>query len=143
MINIAEFRKNNPLPKPRSVQTVNRPPVTVPELKVPEIEIPQVETSSRQLSAQQTNALANYNARLRSRINAAWNKPSNIGGVPLELKAVFRVSPTGVISQVRFSPRSGNVAFDNSVLAALQAIGNSGATPTGQAHTFSMTFGQD
>ena len=104
MIHIADFRKNNPPPKPRPVQAPNRPPIIVPALKVPEVEISQTQTPSRQLSPQQSNALANYSARLRSRINAAWKKPANLGGLSLKLKAVFRVAPTGVVSQIRFSP---------------------------------------
>lgn len=143
IINISDFRKKNPLPKPRPAQPAARPPVTVPTLKVPDAETPQVRTPSRELSPQQINALTNYNARLRQRLDAAWKKPANMGGVPLELKAIFQVSASGNIYQIRFSPGSGNAAFDASVLAALRSVINAGPTPTGQAHTFSMKFSQD
>ena len=143
IINISDFRKKNPLPKPRPAQPAARPPVTVPTLKVPDAETPQVRTPSRELSPQQINALASYNARLRQRLDAAWKKPANIGGVPLELKVIFQVSASGNISQIRFSPGSGNATFDASVLAALRSVINAGPTPTGQAHTFSMKFSQD
>ncbi len=143
IINISDFRKQNPLPKPRPVQPAVRPPVSVPTLKVPDAETPQARTSSRELSPQQINALANYNARLRQRLDAAWKKPANMGGVPLELTAIFQVSASGNISQIRFSPGSGNAAFDASVLAALRSVINAGPTPTGQSHTFSMKFSQD
>lgn len=143
LININDFRKKNPLPKPRPVQTPDRAPVMVPTLTVPEIETSRSQTPPRELSQQELTDLANYNARLRSRINAAWKKPANLGGLALKLNAVFRVSSSGVISQIRFSPGSGNAAFDASVMAALEAVANAGRTPTGQAHTFSMTFGQD
>ena len=143
IINISDFRKKNPLPKPRPVQPVVRPPVSVPTLRVPDAETPQARTPSRELSPQQINALANYNARLRQRLDAAWKKPANMGGVPLGLTAIFQVSASGNISQIRFSPGSGNAAFDASVLAALRSVINAGPTPTGQSHTFSMKFSQD
>ncbi|NCG08950.1 MAG: hypothetical protein GWO81_05200 [Verrucomicrobia bacterium] len=143
MINISDFRKKNPLPKPRPVQAPTRTPVTVPTLRVPDAELAPVKKASSELSPQQLNALANYNARLRGRIDAAWKKPDNLGGLALKLNVVFDVSASGAITKIRFSPDSGNAAFDNTVLAALRAVINAGPTPTGQAHTFSMSFQLD
>jgi TonB family protein len=143
MISITEFRKKNPLPKPRPVQPPARTPVSVPTLKVPDVKTPPSRPPARKLSQQQMNALANYSARMRGRIDAAWKKPSNLGGLALELNAVFEVSASGAITGIRFSPGSGNVAFDNSVLAALRSLANAGPTPTGQAHTFKMAFRLD
>lgn len=143
LININDFRKKNPLPKPRPVQTPPQASVKVPTLRVPNAKLAPVKQPPSQLSSQQLNALANYNARLRGRIDAAWKKPGNLGGLTLELDAVFEVSASGAITGIRFSPGSGNAAFDNSVLAALRAVANAGPTPTGQSHTFRMSFKMD
>jgi TonB family protein len=143
MINIAEFRKKNPTPKPRPAQPPTRTAVSVPKLEVPKLDTSRTQSPSSQLNATQLNALASYNARLRSRIDGAWKKPENLGGLALKLNAVFQVSASGRISNIRFSPGSGNAAFDNSVLAALRSVLNAGPTPTGQGHTFSMRFQLD
>lgn len=142
-ININDFRKKNPPAKPRPVQTPSQRPVKVPTLRVPDAQVTPVKQPPSQLSPQQMNALANYNARLRGRIDAAWKKPGNLGGLTLKLDAVFEVSASGAITGIRFSPGSGNAAFDTSVLAALRAVANAGPTPTGQSHTFRMSFGMD
>ncbi|TVP78870.1 MAG: TonB family protein [Puniceicoccaceae bacterium] len=143
VITAAEFFKNNPRPDPRPQTPQPRPPVRAPQIEVPQLVLPRTSPSanaSPQLSQQQLSALAEYSARLRSRIDAAWNKPPQLAGVSLVAEVVFNVSPSGVISNVRLSPGSGNAAFDQSVLAAFRQAASAGATPTGQSHEFRLSF---
>jgi TonB family protein len=84
--------------------------------------------------------LADYSARLRSRIDAAWTKPAQLAGVNLVAEIVFDVSASGRITNVRLSRSSGNSAFDQSILAALRRATSAGPTPTGQAHQFTLPF---
>jgi TonB family protein len=95
---------------------------------------------SPQLSQQQLSALASYSARLRSRIDAAWQKPPQLAGVRLVAEVVFSVSASGRITEARLNPGSGNAAFDQSVLAAFRQATSAGATPTGQSHEFRLSF---
>jgi TonB family protein len=86
------------------------------------------------------SALGSYSSQLRARIDAAWAKPSNLAGVRIAATVVFDVSASGQITNARLQPSSGNGAFDQSVLAAFRKIVSAGPTPTGQAHSFTMTF---
>ncbi|MGB0744661.1 MAG: energy transducer TonB [Opitutales bacterium] len=97
-------------------------------------------TSPRPLTQQQMSALDSYSAQLRSRIDAAWSKPASLGGIRIAATVIFDVSASGRITNVRLNPRSGNSAFDQSVLAAFRKIVSAGPTPTGQGHSFTMTF---
>ena len=138
-----DFIKQNPIndPKPRPPkprQTISVPQIDVPRLVVPRN--PSPSNPSPQLSPQQLSALADYSSRLRSKIDAAWAKPAQLAGVRLVAEVVFDVSASGRISNVRLNPGSGNSAFDQSVLAAFRKVASAGATPTGQAHRFTLPF---
>ena len=142
LIKYSDFIKKNPIkdPKPKNPTPVR--PISTPAISVPKIVLPNTtETpASEQLSSTQLNKLAQYNARLRARLDAAWKKPVNYGGIALTLTVQFKVAANGQISEVRLAPASANTGFNQSVLAAFRAMGSGGATPTGRAHTFSLEF---
>lgn len=142
LMSAADFFKNNPKPDPRPQPVKPRPQIAVPQIDVPKLLIPPSTPSnpSPQLSPQQMSALADYSARLRSRIDAAWTKPPQLAGVKLVAEVVFDVSASGRISNVRLSRSSGNSAFDQSILAAFLRATSAGPTPTGQEHQFFLPF---
>lgn len=142
----ADFIKQNPIKDP-----VQRKPPPRTSVKVPTIDTSKVRASLQGLlqnqsrvdagmSAQQQDALTQYGARLNAQLNRAWLKPSSLAGVRLVATVIFDVSSAGRISNVRLRPASGNSAFDASVLAAFRQVAGAGATPTGNSHTFTMSF---
>lgn len=138
-----DFLKQNPIddPTPRTVKP--RKKVDVPRIDVPRLEVPRNSSPSapsQELSPSQRSALADFSARLRSKIDAAWAKPGQLAGVKLVASVVFDVSPSGRITNVRLRSGSGNAAFDQSVLAAFRQVGSVGPTPTGQSYTFTLPF---
>ncbi len=142
LIKYSDFIKKNPIKDPKPQKTTPVRPISTPAISVPKIVLPNTtETpASEQLSSTQLNELAQYNARLRARLDAAWKKPVNYGGIALTLTVQFKVAANGQISEVRLAPASANTGFNQSVLAAFRAMGSGGATPTGRAHTFSLEF---
>lgn len=141
-----EFIRQFGAPKPRQ-QTRSpspRPAVTAPRIEVPKLVVPANRSpsasSSPSLTQQQMSALGTYSAQLRSRIDAAWAKPASLAGVKVAATVVFDVSASGRITNARLRPGSGNSAFDQSVLAAFRKVVSAGPTPTGQDHSFTMTF---
>jgi TonB family protein len=84
--------------------------------------------------------LQRYGDQLNSRLNRAWIKPTNLVGVGLVVTVVFDVSSSGRISNIRLRPASGNPSFDASVKAAFTRVSSGGVTPTGQGHSFTMSF---
>ena len=144
-----DFFKNNPrkTPKPRKLQSAK------PNFKAPTINTDKIsqslrsltniavnDSSSRTLSSAERSALQRYGDQLNSRLNRAWIKPANLAGVKLGVTVVFDVSSSGRISNVRLRPASGNAAFDRSVKAAFSRVGSGGVMPTGQGHSFTMSF---
>ena len=81
-----------------------------------------------------------YNSRLRSCIDAAWVKPSQLAGIRFFAEVDFDVLPSGQITNARLHRGSGNAAFDQSILAAFRNASSAGPTPTGQSHQFSLPF---
>ena len=143
-----EFIKQNPIRDPKPVTQPTRKPI-----EVPKIQTQQVQANLRNLLASQADyervsnmtaeeqtALQRYGAQLNARLNRAWIKPENLSGIQLVAQVTFDVSSSGVISNVRLNPSSGNSAFDNSVLAAFRKVGSAGPTPTRQSHSFTMRF---
>lgn len=142
LMDFRDYQREHGKPTPRP-QTVNpRPNISVPQIDVPKLVVPQSAPShpSPQLSPQQMSALADYSARLRSRIDAAWTKPAQLAGVNLVAEVLFDVSPSGQITNVRLRRSSGNSAFDQSILAAFRRASSAGPTPTGRPHQFSLPF---
>lgn len=138
-----DFFKDHPKENPKPRPPAPRKNISVPQIDVPKLVVPRNSTpnnSSAQLTQQQLSALGEYNARLRSKIDAAWAKPAQLAGVRLVAEVIFDVSASGRITNVRLKPGSGNSAFDQSVLAAFRQVGSAGPTPTGQAHSFSLPF---
>ena len=149
MMSLADFRKQNPVKKPQSrPQQPSRTSFTAPTINTDKISqslrsltnIAVNDSSSRSLSAAERSALQRYGDQLNSRLNRAWKKPANLAGLRLSVTVVFDVSSSGRISNVRLRPASGNAAFDRSVKAAFSSVGSGGGTPTGQGHSFTMSF---
>lgn len=145
LISIDDFRKDNPIKPTPQPRPTPRPRVSVPQISVPQLVLPRSSPSNAQpsLTPQQINALGQYQSRIWSLLNAAWLKPSNLGGIKLTAVVVFDVSSAGRITNVRLSPGSGNGTFDQSVLAAFRKVTTAGPTPTGQSHSFKMPFKLD
>ena len=148
LISYEDFIKDNPIrqPKTRKLQP-SRPTIKVPTINTKKFGI-NLQSSlttadaspSNALTAAESAALQRYGDQLNNRLNRAWIKPENLSGINLVATLVFDVSSSGVISNIRFSPGSGNTAFDKSVKAAFLRVGSIGVTPTGQGHTFTMSF---
>lgn len=142
-----DFIRQNPLRDPQPRQPVRPQPrinpndvqIDVPRPTVPSNPAPSV-NNPQPLSQQQLSALGAYSAKLRSRIVAAWTKPDGLAGVGVAATVVFDVSASGRITNARLNPSSGNTAFDQSVLSAFRRVVSAGPTPTGQDHSFTMTF---
>jgi protein TonB len=143
IIDYQDFTKEHLKDKPKPRPVAPRPDISVHQIDVPKLVIsrsPSATSPSAQLSRQQISALADYSSRLRSRIDAAWVKPTQLAGVRLLAEVVFDVSSSGRITNVRLRRGSGNKAFDQSILAAFRSASPAGPTPTGQLHQFSLSF---
>ena len=147
LISAADFFKENPKkdPKPRPPQPVND--YQAPTINTSKIQqnlqsnLPTtVHAPSGSLTAAERTALQRYGDQLNSRLNRAWIKPANLAGMRLMVTVVFDVSSSGRISNIRLRPASGNPSFDTSVKAAFTRVISGGVTPTGQAHSFTMSF---
>ena len=137
IIDYRDFTREHPKDKPKSRPVAPRPDISVHQIDVPD---PSPSKPSPQLSRQPMSALADYSSRLRSRIDAAWVKPTQLAGVRLLAEVVFDVSSSGRITNVRLRRGSGNKAFDQSILTAFRNASSAGPTPTGQPHQFSLPF---
>lgn len=138
-----EFLEQNPQktpkpPKPTRPKPAPKIDINPGIVKVPSTHIPS--NADRTLSSQEQDALRRYGAQINSRLNRAWIKPANLAGVRLVVEAIFNVDASGRITNVRFNPGSGNATFDASVRAAFAKVTSAGPTPTGQGHTFRMSF---
>jgi protein TonB len=148
LISAADFFKQNPKknPKPRPPQPT-RSVYQAPTINTSKIQqnlqsnLPTtVHAPSGSLTDAQRTALQRYGDQLNSRLNRAWIKPTNLAGVGLVVTVVFDVSSSGRISNIRLRPASGNPSFDTSVKAAFTRVSSGGVTPTGQGHSFTMSF---
>ncbi len=147
LMSAEDFFKDNPkTPKVRTPAPA-RPTYQAPTLDTGNItkrlqeNLPtQVHNPSGSLTAAERTALQRYGDQLNRRLNGAWVKPANLAGVGLTVTVVFDVSSSGRISNIRLRPASGNGAFDASVKAAFSRVGSGGLTPTGQGHSFTMSF---
>ena len=137
-----DFFKQHGKPQPRQPTTQARPskPVTVPKISAPRLHVPQNLPRSEQLTQAQMTALQRYTSQLNQRLNSVWQRPDNLAGIRLSVTVIFDVSSSGVISNIRLRPSSGNGAFDQSVRDAFNRVASAGPTPTGQQHTFSLDF---
>ena len=145
LMSLDDFREKNPLKKPKSRKSQPVEAYQAPTINTSKIQqnlqsnLPTtVHNPSGSLTAAERTALQRYGDQLNSRLNSAWIKPANLAGV--ELTVVFDVSSSGRISNVRLRPASGNSSFDASVKAAFKRVGSGGVTPTGQGHSFTMSF---
>lgn len=131
-----------PIPKPA------KPPVTMHKIDVGQlaenlskllIEDPE-QLPEESLSIADRQALSRYITILKSFLNRAWDKPEGLGGQSLEAKVRFIVEPDGRITAPSLVRLSGNVFFDNSVLAAFATVSDAGPTPGRTAYTLTLTF---
>ncbi len=146
-ISAADFFKDYPKKDPKP-----RPPQPVEAYQAPTINTSKIQQNlqsnlpttvhapSGSLTDAERTALQHYGAQLNRRLNSAWIKPANLAGVGLVVTVVFDVSSSGRISNVRLRPASGNPSFDTSVKAAFTRVSSGGVTPSGQAHSFTMSF---
>ena len=124
-----------------------RPTVAAPTIQAPLVTAPQVSRATvvedtrrtQALTQREMDQLAQYGARLRERINQAWNQPDHLDS-GLQAVVEIQVTASGRISGIRFTSSSGNRAFDASVRTAIEQVAFAGPTPTGESHAFSMTF---
>lgn len=148
LMSLDDFRKKHPEKPPKPPKPAPKQPAfIVPKINTSRIQetlqqnLPtQVYHSSASLSTAELKALDRYGAQLNSRLNRAWIKPANLAGVGLVVTVVFDVSSSGRITNIRLRPASGNSSFDTSVKAAFKRVGSVGVTPTGQGHSFTMSF---
>lgn len=91
------------------------------------------------MSDAQQSALGLYIGTLKDALERNWDKPP---GVPPATVAVveFDLSPIGRATNVRVVERSGNGAFDESVLAAFARLTSVGPTPDGRELALRLTF---
>ncbi len=148
LMSLDDFREKNPLKKPKP----RKPAPTRPTYQAPTINTSRINSQlqnnlpttvhnpSGSLTAAERTALQRYGDQLNRRLNGAWIKPANLAGVGLTVTVVFDVSSSGRISSIRMRPASGNASFDASVKAAFSRVGSGGVTPTGQGHSFTMSF---
>ena len=148
LISYEDFIKENPIrqPKTRKLQP-SKPTIKVPTINTEKFGINLQSSltttdtgSSSTLTAVEQTALQRYGNELNQRLNRAWIKPENLTGINLVTTVVFEVSSSGRISNIQLRPGSGNTSFDESVKAAFLKVGSGGPTPTGQGHTFTMSF---
>ena len=148
LMSMDDFRKQNPIkPQPPRPQQNQRKPVQVTQIDTSKYSsnlqnnLPStVNNSSPRMTAAQRTALQRYSDQLNAKLNRAWVKPANLLGVKLIVTVIFDVSSSGHISNVRLSPASGNTSFDSSVKAAFARVRSAGVTPTGQQHSFKLSF---
>ena len=148
LMSMDDFRKQNPTkPQPPRPQQNQRKPVQVTQIDTSKYSsnlqnnLPStVNNPSPRMTAAQRTALQRYSDQLNAQLNRAWVKPANLAGVKLIVTVIFDVSSSGRISNVRLSPASGNASFDASVKAAFARVRSAGATPTGQQHSFKLSF---
>lgn len=77
-----------------------------------------------------------YVAGLNDLLKQAWNNPQ----LALTTVVEFDVAPSGRFSNVRVVKRSGNAAFDESVLAAFREVSSGGPTPEGRSLQLRFNF---
>ena len=147
LMSYTDFLKENPKSsKPRKTQSsktsLNVPTINTEKFSANlESKLKTVDKgTTNTLTSDERSALQRYGDQLNRRLNSAWMKPANLSGLNLEVTVVFDVSSSGRISNIRFHPGSGNASFDESVKAAFSKVGSGGITPTGQSHTFTMSF---
>ncbi len=148
LMSYEDFLKKNKIKQPKTQNLPqNRPKIKVPVINTEQFGV-KLQSSltttdartSQALTTLEQTALQRYGSLLNSRLNKSWTKPSALSGVNLVVTVVFDVSRSGRISNIRFSQSSGNASFDESVRAAFAQVGSAGETPTGQDHTFTMSF---
>ncbi len=81
-----------------------------------------------------------YIGRLKHLIEIAWDKPASLSNHEISAEVLITLSPSGQVTNVRFSRRSGNSTFDDSVSAAARNARSAGPVPTGKSETVRLTF---
>lgn len=136
-------RPSPPSPKPRQTQPAQT--ITAPRIDVSKItqnlnQFLESSSSSNRMTEQEQSAMLAYIGRLKHLIEIAWDKPASLAGREISAEVLITLSPSGQVTNVRFSRRSGNGAFDDSVIAAVRNARSAGAIPTGRSETVRLTF---
>ncbi len=116
------------------------------------VDVPRIETDIRQslrasvgsveavdtsqMTAAQRDALATYFSTLVARLQAVFDPM----GAGYSARVEFTVQADGSITNVRFLRRSGDTAFDNSVMEAFRRARSPGRPPGNPPHTRTLTF---
>lgn len=148
LVSFEDFIKKNPKQaKPRKSQPSSNPNIKAPTINTEKYSANLAsklttvnDSATSSMSAAERTALQRYGDLLHSRLNSAWIKPESLSGLNLMATVVFDVSSSGRITNIRFQPGSGNASFDESIRAAFLKVASGGPTPTGQGHTFTMSF---
>lgn len=148
-VSYSEFIKDKPLPKPKpkpkQPAQQPRPPQPDPNLQSLKAEL---NALSREVISEvsgsptpgSSSALQRYINDIRSRLNVLWSQPVNMPPGRWVAKVEFQVSASGVVSNVRFTARASNAAFDQSVINAMNAFKAVPPPPDGKAHLFEIPF---
>lgn len=138
-----EFVKLHGKPQPRP--TTSRTPVPTRSPAAPRIDTrfaTTVSGASRSGSlsgspdAERTDVTL-YLARLYDAIRNAWQSP---GPAERTVSVNFDIAPNGRISNIHVVKSSGDAAYDQSVVAAIRAVGSIGPTPGGVTLERNLNF---
>lgn len=143
-IDYRKWKAERDLPESRQV-------VTKPSRKVESVDIrtnirenlrqtlSEVEIDYSRVASSSRDAVANYAAALRMRLQSVFSPPSS----GLTAKVEFTVGADGSIGGVRIVRSSGDTAFDQSVLSAFQKVRNAGPPPGNPPFRWRMDFISD
>jgi|GEM_PF-1756972 len=149
LVDYRQFTKQNKLPA--KVQAAPSSQTKAKPVSVPKIDSSAVlrdlrsnlskEDSARVsgMSSSQQSDLFDYFQWVRSLIDANFRQPSGIvDGASAWVE--FRIAGNGMVSNIRLISGSGNSAFDNAALAAVQALGKLTPPPGQVAYTRKIEF---
>lgn len=147
-VSYSEFIKDKPLPKtPPKQQPKTQPRPVTPDPNLQSLKA-ELNALSREVISEvsgsptpgSSTALQRYINDIRSRLNVLWSQPVNMPPGRWVGKVEFQVSASGIVSNVRFTTRSSNTAFDQSVINAMNAFKSVPPPPDGKAHLFEIPF---
>ncbi len=143
-----EFFKQNPqktkptVTAPKPSKPVNLKPVEVgSNISVNATSFSNVKTnqSSSAVRQAQMDAFQAYLRYINAQAKAKWRLPSSCQGIDFVATIEFKISKSGMVSNVVITKSSGNKDFDNSVIAVFSSLVLSG-TPDNESHVISLNF---
>lgn len=147
-VTLEEFRRQHPQTPQRTAPAPARR--TVPQAG---IDTEAIRRNLRQLgdlretstpnvprTAAQQSQIDAWAAEVRRRLDAAWDRPQDLGGRRLTVRVSFTVETDGRLTGVRVATPSGEPVLDASVLAAFRAASPVRPPPHQQRSTYTMNF---